>query len=69
MSNDASARMAVGRFGARRYRRTATSIWSGLSGIVSLNRCSIARSESAVGASTDTEYPGTFSAMTLPFRS
>ena len=68
-SNDASDSTTVGRYGARRYRLTEMSISSGLSGMMAASRCSDARSESALGLNSETEYPGTFSASTSLCRS
>jgi hypothetical protein len=68
-SKGASLSTTAGRLGARWKRRTAFSICSLLSWIVPLRRRNDARSESGVGLSSETVYPGRFSAMTRPFRS
>ena len=61
--------MTVGRVGARRKRRTASSICAGVMFTVPFRRWSTARRLSSVIARTDTEYPMTLSAMTLFLRS
>jgi len=54
MSNEALARITVGRLVVRRYRRIAASTCSGEIGMTFATRSSTARNESGRGASTDT---------------